>query len=161
MEKFLTVWKVSGQSGKFPDSLESFQTAQKVYRQSGKKKLLFSTVSLHKSMEPYRYTINLFFVCAWVDEYKLSKSCRYIKTCRENNLRTLVNVAKTIYALLAHMSRKQFTHFVRKVFARKSLPTGKLRLFRSLGQTIFQNPQSCHGVVSVQWDRYDEVDQLM
>ena len=111
MEKFLTVWKVLGQSGKFPDSLESFQTAQKVYRQSGKKKLLFSTVSLHKSMEPYRYTINLFFVCAWVDEYKLSKSWRYIKTCRENNLRTLVHVAKTIYALLAHMSQKQFTHF--------------------------------------------------
>ena len=39
---------------------------------------------------------------------------------------------KRIYVLLAHMSRKEFTHFVRKVFARKSLPTGKLRLFRSL-----------------------------
>ena len=50
-----------------------------------------------------------------------------------DNLRTLVHVGKTIYALLAYMSRKQFTHFVRKVFARKSLPTGKLRLFRPLG----------------------------
>ena len=30
------------------------------------------------------------------------------------------------------MSRKRFTHFVRKVFARKSLPTGKLGLFRPL-----------------------------
>ena len=95
-------------------------------------------------MEPYRYTINLFFVCAWVDEYKLSKSCRYIKTCRENNLRTLVHVAKTIYALLAHMSRKQFTHFVRKVFARKSLPTGKLRLFRSLQWPISGYHQLVH-----------------
>ena len=31
------------------------------------------------------------------------------------------------------MSRKRFTHFVRKVFGRQSLPTGKLRLFRALG----------------------------
>ena len=30
------------------------------------------------------------------------------------------------------MSQKKFTHFVRKVFARQSLPTGKLRLFRAL-----------------------------
>ena len=54
-------------------------------------------------------------------------------------------VAKAIYALLAHicresvlrtfgtcMSRKRITHSVRKVFARKSLPTGNLGLFRSL-----------------------------
>ena len=46
----------------------------------------------------------------------------------------LVNVAKTIYALLAQMSAKKFTHFVRKVFARKILPTGKLGLFRPLVQ---------------------------
>ena len=31
------------------------------------------------------------------------------------------------------MSRKRFTHFVWKVFARKSVPTGKLQLFRPLG----------------------------
>ena len=30
LESFLTVWKVSGQSGKFPDSLESFQIVWKV-----------------------------------------------------------------------------------------------------------------------------------
>ena len=41
--------------------------------------------------------------------------------CRENNLRTFgTNVAN------------KFTHFVRKVFARKILPTGKLGLFRPL-----------------------------
>ena len=43
--------------------------------------------------------------------------------CRKNNLRTFgANVAK------------KFTHFVRKVFARKILPTGKLGLFRPLVQ---------------------------
>ena len=46
----------------------------------------------------------------------------------------LVNFAKTIYALLAQMSPKKFTHFVRKVFARKILPTGKLGFFRPLIQ---------------------------
>ena len=30
LESFQTVWKVSGQSGKFPDSLESFRTGWKV-----------------------------------------------------------------------------------------------------------------------------------
>ena len=53
-----------------------------------------------------------------------------------NHLRTFVYVVKTIYALLAHMSWTKFTHFVRKVFARQSLPTGKLRLFRALGEAI-------------------------
>ena len=99
MEKFLTVWKVAGQSGKFPDSLESFQTAQKIYRQSGKKKLLFSIVSPHKSMEPYRYTINLFL---------------YVLESMNINFQraggTLKHVAKTIYALL-YMSQKRFTRF--------------------------------------------------
>ena len=32
---------------------------------------------------------------------------------------------------LAYMSRNKFTHFIRKVFARQSLPTGMLRLFRA------------------------------
>ena len=44
----------------------------------------------------------------------------------------LLYVVKTIYALLAHMSWTKFTHFVRKVFAFQSLPTGKLRLFGAL-----------------------------
>ena len=144
LEGFRTVWKISEQygeknwqSGKFLYSLESFQTTCKVNRQSGK-----SINSLTKICSPKFHCINLwnhidtlsisFFVYAWVDEYKFSKGWQCIKTCCKNNLRTLVHVAKTIYALLAHMSRKQFTHFVRKVFARKSLSTGKLRLFRSL-----------------------------
>ena len=50
---------------------------------------------------------------------------------------------KRIYVLLAHVSRKEFTHFVRKVFARKSLPTGKLRLFRSL---VPSTPQVLSGI---------------
>ena len=36
LESFRTVWKVSGQSGKFQDSLESFWTVWKVSGQSGK-----------------------------------------------------------------------------------------------------------------------------
>jgi hypothetical protein len=36
LESFRTVWKVSGQSGKFPGSLESFRTVWKVSGLSGK-----------------------------------------------------------------------------------------------------------------------------
>ena len=36
LECFQTVWKVSGQTGKFPEDLESFRTAWKVYGQSGR-----------------------------------------------------------------------------------------------------------------------------
>ena len=35
-KNIVKVWKVSGQSGRFPDSLESFQTVWKVSGQSGK-----------------------------------------------------------------------------------------------------------------------------
>ena len=137
MEKFLTVWKVSGQSGKFPDSLESFQTAWKVYKQSGKSMDSFKnfcspqfhcmnlwnhidtllSISLLHVLEK----MNINFQRAGGIIKHVANQCTCFGTCR-----------KTIYALLAHMSRKQFTHFVRKVFAGKSLPTGKLRLFRSL-----------------------------
>ena len=41
-------------------------------------------------------------------------------------------VAKAIYALFAYASQKRFTRFVRKVFARKGLPTGNFGLFRPL-----------------------------
>ena len=37
------------------------------------------------------------------------------------------------------MWRNKFTHFVRKVFAHQSLPTGKLRLFRALGDSFSKN----------------------
>ena len=47
--------------------------------------------------------------------------------CRESDLRTFA----------AYMSRKQFTHSVRKVFAREILPTGKFGLFVSLHETKF------------------------
>ena len=36
LESFRTVWKVFGQSGKFPDNSESFQTVWKIFGQSGK-----------------------------------------------------------------------------------------------------------------------------
>ena len=107
------VWKVSSWSGKFPvsleffDSVESFWTVWKVSGQSEK---------FLKSLESFRIV------------YKVSGQAEKFP----DNLRTLVHFGKTIYALLAYMSRKLFSHSVRKVFARKSLPTGKLRLFRSL-----------------------------
>ena len=59
----------------------------------------------------------------------------YVKICRETRAiyALLVYVAKTNYALLKQMLReKKPMHFVRKVFARKILPTGKLGLFRPL-----------------------------
>ena len=55
------------------------------------------------------------------------------------------------------MSRTEFTHFVRKVFARQSLPTGKLRLFRPLGNGNGNNegsgnkifgPDSAHQILT-------------
>ena len=44
---------------------------------------------------------------------------RFTRFCRENDLRVF-------------LSRKRFTHFIRKVFARWKLPSGKFRLFGPL-----------------------------
>ena len=65
---------------------------------------------------------SLFYVHKLCNNMLRDKSnLRSFSVCRENKLRTFdTNVAK------------KSTHFVRKVFARKILPTGKLGLFRPL-----------------------------
>ena len=62
-------------------------------------------------------------------------------------------VAKMIYVLFLSrkrftrffLSRKQFTHSARKVFARWKLPSGKLRLFGPLGTPVLLSKASGSG----------------
>ena len=107
LEGFQLIWKVSEQSGNFQPG--NFLYNLEVYNQSGK---------FLDSLERQRY------VNTWTKSLKSATN----KVCKKCN----ILVAITIYAFLAFMSRKRFTRFVRKVFAHKSVPTGKLRLFRPL-----------------------------
>ena len=99
LEIFLTVWKVSGQCRKFPDCLETFQTVWKVYEQSGNLS--------------GKYFIVCRIVATFISFVRIVLALWHV--CRESDLRTFG----------ADMSRKRFTHSVRKVFAREILPTGK------------------------------------
>ena len=135
LESFWTEWKVLGQCGLFLDSLESFWTVWEVFGKSGK---------FPDSLKSF--LIVLYFFGQVSDSF--------------NHLRTFVYVVKTIYALLAHMSWTKFTHFVRKVFARQSLPTGKLRLFRALGEIRWIREKPIHQVSRgnkwVKWIRWNK-----
>ena len=107
LEGFQLIWKVSKLSGNFQPGKTLYNL--EVYNQSGK---------FPDSLKRQRY------VNTWTKSLKSATN----KVCKKCN----ILVAITIYALLAFMSRKRFTRFVRKVFAHKSVPTGKLRLFRPL-----------------------------
>ena len=111
LEGFQLIWKVSKLSGNFQPGKTLYNL--EVYNQSGK---------FLDSLERQRY------VNTWTKSLKSATN----KVCKKCN----ILVAITIYALLAFMSRKRFTRFVRKVFAHKSVPTGKLRLFRPLQHGI-------------------------
>ena len=92
-----TVWKLSRQFGKFPDSLARFWTVLKV----------------------------LCFMCR----------CYIIICCESNN--TLVwYMSQKQFKHFWRKCREKFMHFVRKVFAQKILPTGKLGLCRPLGVSL-------------------------
>ena len=84
LEGFQLIWKVSEQSVNFQPG--NFLYNLEVYNQSGK---------FLDSLERQRY------VNTWTKSLKLATN----KVCKK------CNVAITIYALLAFMSRKQFTHF--------------------------------------------------
>ena len=113
------MWKVSRQSGKFPDNLETFQTIWKLSKQSGK----FPDVPES-------------FQTGW----KVSRQCGEFP----DTLESFGQSGKFPDCPESWMSRKQFTHFWRiyfakakthlfwKVFAREILPTGKFWLFVSL-----------------------------
>ena len=137
LESFWTVWKVSGQSGNFLDSLESFRTVWKASGQSGK---------FPDSLESFR---TVWKVSGQSGKFPNSLEFfdRFQIVC--NNFRTFVYVVKRIYALLAHMSRKKFTHIVRKVFARQSLPTGKLRHFRALLSSYMSKRMQNHTLLQM------------
>ena len=130
---FRKVWKFFRQSGKFPESLETFQTVQKVSSQAGKFlysmessrtvwKVMDSQESFQMVLFPpdclhYCCNIHILHFCKKSFDVFVAKAIYALlaRVCRESDLRTFA----------AYMSRKQFTHSVRKVFAREILPTGK------------------------------------
>ena len=99
--KFQSALKVSRQSGKFLESLESFWRVQKVSGQSGK--FPDSAKSSH-----------LFFH----DKHGIPGKAIYAHLCRKSYLRSFG----------AFLSQKRFTRSVQKVFAHDILPTGKFWL---------------------------------
>ena len=86
LEGFQLIWKVSEQSVNFQPG--NFLYNLEVYNQSGK---------FLDSLERQRY------VNTWTKSLKLATN----KVCKKCN----ILVAITIYALLAYVSRKRFTHF--------------------------------------------------
>ena len=89
LERFRTVWKVSRHSGKFLDSLESFRTVEKVSGQSGKfsdKHVICCSVFRQYGM------IYALLYMSW-------KRFTHFCICCESDLRTF------------YMSWKWFTHF--------------------------------------------------
>ena len=86
LEGFQLIWKVSKLSGNFQPGKTLYNL--EVYNQSGK---------FLDSLERQRY------VNTWTKSLKLATN----KVCKKCN----ILVAITIYALLAFMSRKRFTHF--------------------------------------------------
>ena len=128
------VWKVF-------DDPEKSLILQKVFRKSSNillRKRLVHTFLLHKQ---FRHTC---FVAKTIHTHIFCHQ-NFFRTlfCCRNALRTLFCLkhdlhtcfhAKTIYAFF--LSQKRFTHFVRKVFARWNLPSGKFRLFGPLETTL-------------------------
>ena len=70
----------------------------------------------------------MFFQTVW----KLSRLSGKFSDSRESNLRAFGKCRKNNLRTFGTNVANKFTHFVRKVFARKILPTGKLGLFRPL-----------------------------
>ena len=121
--KFRKVWKVLGQSGKFRsgkflDSLESFQTAWKVSNQSGNLKDIFWSVwKVFKQSGKFWKSLKSFSTVWKVSEKSgkfpaVSKNCCHVSHCKHG-----MN-AKEIYALLVHLaiyaslSRKRFRRVI-------------------------------------------------
>ena len=118
------VQKISRQSGYFLDGPESFWIAWKmIYAHF----FCPNTINAH------------FFVAKMIWAHFFVAKTIYAHFC----------VAKTIYSLL--LLRKQFTHFIRKVFARWKLPSGKFRLFGPLGKSPEKlPPQHCWALALVE-----------
>ena len=112
-----------GLSGNFPDPLETFRTVWKLSRQ------IFYCLQ-------YCCNIHILHFCKKSFDMYVAKAIYAVLAhiCRESNLRTFG----------AYMSRKRFTHSVRKVFAREILPTGKFGLFVSLPLTWFLTKWGFH-----------------
>ena len=127
------VWIFSGWSGKFPDSLESFQIVWKDFDDPEKSLIM---------PKAFRRSSNIFqendFCTLFLSQKQFTHTCFVAKTiyatffsqkkihahffCDKNNFHTLF------------LLQKWFTHFVRKVFARWNLPSGKFRLFGLRGR---------------------------
>ena len=115
LESFRTVWKISRQCGKFLDSLESFRTLWKLFRWSGKfPDDLESFQLVRKLSTPYRKFLDKYFI---VCNIHIVHFCIRIvlalwHVCRESDLRTFGT----------YMSQKQFTHFWRIYVAKAIYP---------------------------------------
>ena len=135
LESFWRVWKVSGESGKFPDRLESFQPVWKVSIQSGKLPdslesfLTVWRVSGHSGIIPdsleHFWTVwtfsgqfgkflsslgsFLFSVKSFRTVWKIPTMCAIVEmACMQNRFMHFLHiyVAKAVYALLAHFCRE-------------------------------------------------------
>ena len=111
---YQTVWKVSLQYVKFPESLEGFQTVWKVSGESGK---------FLKSPESFRTVWKVSRQCQkfppfFHDKHGILAKAIYAHLCRKSYLRSFG----------AFLSQKRFTRSVQKVFAHDILPTGKFWL---------------------------------
>ena len=102
---YQTVWKVSLQYEKFPESLEGFQTVWKVSEESRK---------FPDSPESFQIVpkVPTFFSH---DKHGTLAKAIYAHLCRKSYLRSFG----------AFLSQKRFTRSVQKVFAHDILPTGK------------------------------------
>ena len=121
--------KLSGQPGKFSDSLDIFQMVWKVSEQPGKFPDFLSQIQLTQAFCCKNDLSTLVLLQKQFTHTFLSQKL-FMHFFVTKRIYAYFFVAKTIYALF--LSRKRFTHFVWKVFARLKLPSGKFRLFGPL-----------------------------
>ena len=115
---YLTIWKISGGSGKFPESLESFWTVLRV-SSSVKSFRTVWKISRHSwkfpdSLESFR-TVKSFLTCVPLYTCRVCAFGTCAHLCSKSHLRNFS----------VFLSRQQYTHSVQRVFARDILATGK------------------------------------
>ena len=111
-----TVWKLSRQFGKFPNGLESLRTVWKLSKQAGK--VSDSLESFQTVLKVSRQCQSFPDMCPTVNKHGMKAKAIYALwalLCRKSYLRTFG----------AFLSQKRFTGSIWKVFALYILPTGK------------------------------------
>ena len=121
---YLTIWKISGESGKFPESLESFWT---VLRVSSSVKSFQTVLNISRQSGKFPDILENFWTVLKVSGQ--SKVSWHVSHCTHG-----------VYALLAHLCSKSYlrnfcvflSRKQKKVFARAILETGKFIVFVSM-----------------------------